>query len=143
MTTPNHRKDERGASLVEFAVIAPLLLMVLFGIIESGWAFSQQLEIRHGAREGARLASINYGGTEGSVVTEACSRMDHTTGGAAVTLAHTGTSIGETAIVTVSAPNQSLTGFMDWVFGGVTIDSTAEMRIEQAITWTPVTLPCP
>ncbi len=69
--------------------------------------------------------------------------MDHTPGGASVTVAKTGVAIGETATVTVSAPMSSLTNFMDWAFAGVTIDSTAEMRIEEQATWADGTRACP
>jgi Flp pilus assembly protein TadG len=45
--------------MVEFAVVAPLLFLLLFGIIDFGWAFSQNLDVKHAAREGARLAAVN------------------------------------------------------------------------------------
>jgi Flp pilus assembly protein TadG len=53
------RTQDRGASMVEFAVVAPLLFLLLFGIIDFGWAFSQNLDVKHAAREGARLAAVN------------------------------------------------------------------------------------
>ena len=52
---------DRGASAVEFGIIAPVLFLVLFGIIDFGWAFSQNLDVKHAAREGARLAAVNAG----------------------------------------------------------------------------------
>jgi Flp pilus assembly protein TadG len=52
-------RRERGASIVEFAIVAPLLFLLLFGIIDFGWAFSQNLDVKHAAREGARLAAVN------------------------------------------------------------------------------------
>ena len=51
--------------MVEFAIAAPLLFLLLFGIIDFGWAFSQNLDVKHAAREGARLAAVNAaGGTD-------------------------------------------------------------------------------
>ncbi|MGB5566661.1 MAG: TadE/TadG family type IV pilus assembly protein, partial [Acidimicrobiia bacterium] len=41
------RQGERGASLVEFAVVLPLLILLVFGIMEAGWLFAQQVEIRN------------------------------------------------------------------------------------------------
>ncbi|HKY46408.1 MAG TPA: TadE/TadG family type IV pilus assembly protein, partial [Acidimicrobiia bacterium] len=32
-----HKSGERGANLVEFAILAPLLIMLLFGIVEFAW----------------------------------------------------------------------------------------------------------
>src|SRR3546814_1386321 len=52
------RGDQRGAALVEFALIATPLFMILFGTIEFGWAFFQLNDIRHGAREGIRLVAV-------------------------------------------------------------------------------------
>jgi Flp pilus assembly protein TadG len=54
-------RGERGANVIEFAIVAPLLFAVLFGIIDFGWAFSQNLDVKHAAREGARLGAVNAG----------------------------------------------------------------------------------
>ena len=52
-------KGERGASLVEFALIMPLLLILVLGIVEFGYLFAQFNEVRHAAREGARYAAVS------------------------------------------------------------------------------------
>lgn len=49
--------DERGAALVEFAILAPLLAMLLFGVVSAGLAFNQQLSLTHSAREAGRFAA--------------------------------------------------------------------------------------
>ena len=51
------RADE-GASAVEFALVLPVLILILFGIIEFGVAFAQQLSLNSGARQGARLGVV-------------------------------------------------------------------------------------
>jgi Flp pilus assembly protein TadG len=51
--------EERGAAAVEFAIIAPLLFMLVFGIIEFGLAWSQKNVYVGAAREGARYAATN------------------------------------------------------------------------------------
>jgi len=51
-----HRED--GASAVEFALIVPLLVIFVFGIIEFGIAFLQVQSIRTGVREGGRAAAV-------------------------------------------------------------------------------------
>lgn len=48
---------EHGASLVEFAVLAPLLIMLLVGIATTGIAFNQSLSLSHSAREAGRQAA--------------------------------------------------------------------------------------
>jgi Flp pilus assembly protein TadG len=127
------RPDERGASAVEFAIIAILLFTLLFGIIEAGWAFSQQLEIRHGAREGARLVAVDFPGGDTAVVDEVCDRMNFSGDVAATTVRITldGSAIGDSARVTVSSPYSGLTGFLDGIFGSATISSTVDIRLEQ------------
>lgn len=46
----------RAAAVVEFAVVLPLLLTVLFGIIEYGWVFMVRQSLQSAAREGCRIA---------------------------------------------------------------------------------------
>lgn len=48
----------RGTASVEFALVLPLLLGLLFGIIEFGFLFKDQLSIQQCAREGARVAAV-------------------------------------------------------------------------------------
>lgn len=54
----------RGASLVEFGAVLPLLFLVVLGIIEFGWFARTQLAIANATREGARIASIGKTSTE-------------------------------------------------------------------------------
>ena len=44
--------------MVEFAIIAPLLMLLVFGIIEFGRAYNAQNSLTHAAREGAREYAI-------------------------------------------------------------------------------------
>lgn len=48
-------KDQRGATAVEFAVIAALLFVILFGILEFGIIFLQEHYVANAAREGVRI----------------------------------------------------------------------------------------
>jgi Flp pilus assembly protein TadG len=54
----NRADSERGAAAVEFALIAPLLFMLIFGIIQFGLAWSQKEIFVQAAREGARYAAV-------------------------------------------------------------------------------------
>ena len=52
---------DRGAAAVEFALVAPLVLMLLFGMITGGMSYSDHLSITNAVREGARFgAAIDY-----------------------------------------------------------------------------------
>lgn len=50
-------KNEDGQAVVEFALIAPILILILCGIVDFGWIFSAQIATDNCAREGARYAS--------------------------------------------------------------------------------------
>jgi hypothetical protein len=50
-------RDERGVAAVEAAIITPLFLLLVFGIIEFGLAFKDQLAVTSAVRAGARIAS--------------------------------------------------------------------------------------
>ena len=53
--------SEKGAELVEFAIILPLLLVLFAGIWEFGAAYRTYQALTNGAREGARLAVLPQG----------------------------------------------------------------------------------
>lgn len=140
-----HRSDDRGAVLVEFALVAPFLFLLIFATIDFGWAFGQHLDVRHGAREGARLAAVNYqggGDQTTALVAEICSRMD--ADGTVRVIVDPGTTLsGDTLTVTVRRPVDTLTGFVDFALDGRTLSSTVTARIEQSATWTAADRACP
>jgi Flp pilus assembly protein TadG len=133
------RRSERGAALVEFAVVMPLLILLLFGIMEAGWLFAQLTETRNAAREGARLAVVDFGSAS-QVAQETCARANLSAGGATVNISTSGDvtdPIGDpSANVTVEfiKPYESLTGLFDPIFSGTPLDSTVTMRIERPLT---------
>lgn len=53
--------SDRGAAAVEFALVLPLLLLLVFGIVDFGRAYNMQIALTQGAREGVRVAAL--GGT--------------------------------------------------------------------------------
>ncbi|MFO7983957.1 MAG: TadE/TadG family type IV pilus assembly protein [Desulfuromonadales bacterium] len=57
MNRPPRLHKQTGAAAVEFAIVLPLLLILLFGIIEFGFLWLQNTYIANAAREGARVAS--------------------------------------------------------------------------------------
>lgn len=61
------RRGERGQSLVEFSLLVPVFLLILFGMMEFGFIFTHNLTIEYATREGARAgaALANGGGTLG------------------------------------------------------------------------------
>jgi len=51
------RGRERGQSLVEFGILLPGFLLILFGLLEFGFLFSHQLTLEYATREGARVGA--------------------------------------------------------------------------------------
>lgn len=51
-------EGDRGATLIEAAVVTPLFVLLIFAIFELGLAFRDQLTVQNGSQEGVRAASI-------------------------------------------------------------------------------------
>jgi len=49
---------DRGAAAVEFALVLPMLLLVIFGLIDFGRLLNAQVKVTEAAREGARAAAV-------------------------------------------------------------------------------------
>jgi Flp pilus assembly protein TadG len=56
----SRKKADRGVVVVEFALVLPVLLLILFGIIDFGRALNAQITLTGAAREGVRLAALGY-----------------------------------------------------------------------------------
>jgi Flp pilus assembly protein TadG len=52
------RSRDRGASLVEFALLSPLLFMLLFGILTGGLTLSRQNAVENSVREATRFGAV-------------------------------------------------------------------------------------
>jgi hypothetical protein len=143
----NRNRDERGATLVEFAFILPLFILFIFGIIDFGWAFSQNLDVKQGAREGGRILAVN-GGT-GANATARCQDIQTQIKNRTAELTNTSETvilsftdadadgskdIGELGAITVRYPLSSLSGVSGAFLGG-SMESTVTMRLEQTGTW--------
>lgn len=57
MRIPRSMNNQRGAAIVEFAVLFLLLMFLLFGIFEFGFIWMQSFYVANAAREGARVAA--------------------------------------------------------------------------------------
>lgn len=124
-------------------MVLPLLLALLFGLIEMSWAFAQLNDVRFGAREGARAAAVDIGDIA-TLGQSTCDSMDVVapTQNIEVTLTPVVASpampgegsVGASAQITVTADLQTITGFYDFLLGGKTVTSTVEFRLEQPAT---------
>jgi len=64
------RASERGAVAVEFAIVAPLLVMLLLGIMEFSRAYNAQATLSAAAREGVRVMAITSNATAARTAAE-------------------------------------------------------------------------
>ena len=58
------KKENKGQALVELALVLPILLLLVFGIVEFGRIFGTYLMVIYGAREGARAAAVGTADSE-------------------------------------------------------------------------------
>jgi Flp pilus assembly protein TadG len=57
-STTQRLKSERGAELIEFALVLPMLLLIVLGIVDFGFLFQRMQVMTNAAREGARIAVL-------------------------------------------------------------------------------------
>jgi Flp pilus assembly protein TadG len=100
-------RHERGASAVEFALLLPVLTALIFGLIDFGFVFAQQIALNNAARDASRVGvvqSLNLTSlTCGSIATQARNSMQGTLGvsGAsptAIAVTVTGPTVGGSAV---------------------------------------------
>lgn len=138
------RAPERGAALIEAALIIPLLLLLVLGVVEFGFMINRGTLINNAAREGAREAI--FGSSEAEIedrvldaaagldpadlnVTVSCEAADGTSCGGSYDASW---EPGGSAIVEVVYTYTFITPVTHWVGLGSTLDLKAEveMRIE-------------
>ncbi len=128
------KRNRRGANAIEFALIAPILVMLLFGTMEYSWLFMTQITLDAAVIKGVHTAStIDPDETDPGTVGEVAAE-DYWTGiglqGDPAFSSWSSSSTGDNTLVTVSAslPYPSL-------FGGVVpspgnLRSTSSGRLE-------------
>ena len=133
-------RRHRGATIVEFALIIPILLTLLLGIMEWAWLTRTQLTISNAVREGVRFASVgntatavrtrvrnaaatlNPAPTDGQIVLTQTPYRNSATptyyawqADTATTPARNGVPAGNLMRITVNYPHRSLTNFFPWI----------------------------
>lgn len=61
-----NKKNSKGQSLVEIAIVLPILILIVMGIIEFGLLFNNYIIIANASREAARKAAL--GGTDSEII---------------------------------------------------------------------------
>jgi Flp pilus assembly protein TadG len=133
---------ESGAALVEFALVLPLLLTLLFGMIDFGRAFNYWIDQTHLASEGSRWAAVNKnpgGGTLQSYIQGQADSNELRNGGTwavpdpmQVTICFPGSSnVGDAVEVRVTSDYHWLPFLGDRLgIGTTTLVASSRMRLE-------------
>jgi hypothetical protein len=129
------RSNERGQSLVETALVLPILLLILMGIFDFGRAVFAFNAVSNAAREAARVAIVNQ--TTTGVVDEgkraAIGLPPDAIDVTFILPDCPGTvAIGCTAQVTVDHEWRAITPIIGSFIGPIQLSSTTEMRVERA-----------
>jgi Flp pilus assembly pilin Flp len=127
-------RREDGAAAVEFALLLPLLVLLLFGFIQFGIAFNTKIQATNAAREGARMAVVgidNWANVGGGVAFWEAVRQDAGLGDISDCDLDTADVVGGTLTVTFNYPLDLVIPFMPSPPSWQTGTATATMRIEQ------------
>jgi Flp pilus assembly protein TadG len=125
-------RNQRGQSIVELALLLPILLLLFIGIFEFGRVMNAYLVVNNASREGARNAALG-GTTLQSVqhIEDAFSGFDTDRVAVAITPDDASRDRGETVFVTVSYDIDLVTPIISVLIGNpYHIEITTSMRME-------------
>ena len=153
-------RGRKGQSLVEFALILPVLLLVLFGVFDFGRAIYAYNAVSNSAREGGRTAVVNQTASEirdraaaqatalGIDATSTSCPPSGASGvcvefkNAALTAACSPPNLGCVAVITVKWSMTPLTPIIGRIIGPIAISSTTKQAVESLCT-TAGSVVCP
>ncbi|PKM90768.1 MAG: pilus assembly protein TadE [Firmicutes bacterium HGW-Firmicutes-12] len=125
-------REKKGQALIEFAFVIPILLLLLFGIVEFSRIFGAELVVTYSAREGARTGAV--GGTDEvirSQVQNAAVNLDPAGLVIVINPIETERTRGQQLSVEVSYPVTIVVPLISIITGDtVMVGSTCVMRIE-------------
>jgi Flp pilus assembly protein TadG len=129
--------NNRGQAIVETALVLPIIVLLLFAIVEFGQIFNQYIVVTAAAREGARTAAVSDDAAAQSAITDTVSSINST--GLVVSIVYLGgkREQGKSVTVTVSKPMEVTTPaikeIIDSAFtaGPPMLIGRSVMRVEQ------------
>lgn len=150
------RDDERGASLVEFALVVPVFVLLLFALIDFGLVFGGFITARAEVNAAARNIAVDELATGCSGQTAFYCTAQSTVGSSlpgvagtpdvAIAFPTSSPVVGTPVAVCAQVTLESSTGFLGFLLNGRTVTVKSEVRLEQAPTETvddnPAGIPC-
>ena len=95
------KERQRGAAMVELAIVLPILIILVFGIIEFGRGFNANISLTHAAREGVRVYAITQDSAAGTAAAlNAATSLDST----AMTVTVTACNAGDPTEMNITYP---------------------------------------
>jgi Flp pilus assembly protein TadG len=138
---------QAGVALVEFALVLPILLLLLLGMLDFGKAFNYWIDQTHLANEGARWAVVNKNpgtGTLQEYIRDQATTPELRNGGTSsvpgpvqvcISFPNGASTVGDPVLVTVSATYNWLPFLGDRVgVAQTTISGSSTMRLEAVPT---------
>jgi len=148
------RADEAGQGMVEFALVLPVMVLLMIGLIDIGRAVFGYNTIANASRESARVAIVNQ--TSVDVMAEALKQsvsLGLTAADVAIAYGHPsgsgtcGTPIGVGCLATVSVTYQyqPATPLIGQIIGPITMSAATQMPVERTCPdpATPALVTCP
>lgn len=130
-------KENRGQAIVETALVLPIFVLLLFGILEFGQILNQYLVLTAAAREGARVAAVSNDDAARLAVTDAVTSISNSGLTVNITYPEGKRQQGGSVTVTVSKPIEAttpvITDIIESAFApdSPVITSRSVMRVEQ------------
>jgi Flp pilus assembly protein TadG len=130
MNVRNLRHNETGQTMTEFAIVLPLLVVLLFGIIQFGILFNNYVTLTDAVRSGAREGAVSRNdadptGAATTAVRNSAADLNQTNLAVTVNSAwQAGTD------VTVTATYPWSISLLGWVIDGGTLSSKTTERVE-------------
>ena len=135
------KDGQRGIVGVEFALLLPIFMMILFGIVEFGTAFYKQQIITSAVREAARygITATEPRPSTSQIITRANNYLDEVgldSAQSTVSITSAGGTVGQFLTVQISYPTglDVLNKFIPGVAGGATGDGTAGSSLSLSAT---------
>jgi Flp pilus assembly protein TadG len=133
MAVKNNRRNRiKGQSLVETALVLPVLLLILTAIIDFGLLFNNYLLVGNASREGARKASV--GGTDTEVIStihNSTTTLDPAKLKISISPGESGRNSGDAVTVKVAYEYGMITPFMAAILPGpFQLEAGTTMRCE-------------
>ena len=125
-------KNNRGQSIVELAILLPVLVMIMLGILQLGLVFNAYTMISNGAREGARTAAV--GGDDSAVlVSTGANTSNLNADKLAVTITPSAGSrvSGDAVVVNISYDVDVIVPLIGGIIGNpIELNASSTMRVE-------------